>query len=113
MNFRIKIQAKLTIFSVTIVLIYIRNNPTFVATMNNDNITYPQYRKYSNNKSFFKIISPSLFEEIQVLGTKKTLHKFEAKILPDRNFIHDLTFDYKTNWLSSTLSEFEDLKKEL
>ena len=79
--------------------------------MSKDNITYPQYRKYSNNKSFFKILSPEKFEEVQVLGNKKTLYKFDAKILPDRNFIHDLTFDYKKNWLICDQSEFEDLKK--
>jgi len=80
--------------------------------MTTDIITYPQYRKYSNNKSFFKIISPEKFEEIQVLGKKKTLHRFEAKILPDRNFIYDLTFDYKTNWILCDLSEYEELRKE-
>ncbi len=73
-------------------------------------ITYPQYRKYSNNKSFFKILSPSNFEEIQVLGTKKSLHKFEAKILPDRNFIYDLTFDYHKHWEICDQLEYENLK---
>jgi hypothetical protein len=78
-----------------------------------ETITYPQYRKYSNNKSFFKILSPNLFEEIQLLGNKKTLHKFEAKILPDRNFIQDLTFDYKNHWLICDQEEYENLKKQL
>ena len=80
--------------------------------MTKDNITYPQYRKYSNNKSFFKILSSDKFEEIQVLGNKKTLHKFEAKILPDRNFITDLTFHYKTNWIICAQNEYEELRKE-
>ena len=111
MNFRIKIQAKLTIFSVIISLYTLANNPTFVTSMTKDNIIYPQYRKYSNNKSFFKILSPEKFEEIQVLRNKKMLNKFEAKILPDRNFISDLTFDYKKHWLVCDPSEFEDLKK--
>lgn len=55
---------------------------------------YPQYRKYKNNKSYFKIISAIEFEEIQVFNNSFTLHYFEAKILPDRNFINDLTFEY-------------------
>lgn len=75
------------------------------------NITYPQYRKYKNNKSFFKIVSPEKFEEIQVLGSKTTLHTFEAKILPDRNYIFDLTFDYQKHWLICDKEEFEKLKK--
>jgi len=81
--------------------------------MSTEKITYPQYRKYSNNKSYFKILSATKFEEIQVLGTKATLHEFEAKILPDRNFIYDLIFDYKKNWLISNKTEFENLKKLL
>jgi len=72
MNFRIKIQAKLTIFSEIITLYTLANNPTFVTSMSKDNITYPQYREYNNNnKSLFKILSPEKFEEIQVLGNKK------------------------------------------
>lgn len=81
--------------------------------MNKDNITYPQYRKYSDNKSYFKVLSKNSFEEIQVLGQKISHHIFEAKILPDRNFIYDLTFDYEKYWLICDASEFENLKKKI
>ena len=74
-------------------------------------ITYPQYRKYNNGKSYFKIISSEEFEEIQVLGNKKTLHHFNAKILPDRNYIYDLTFNYQEYWLVCDKEEYEKLKK--
>ena len=53
------------------------------------------------------------FEEIQVLGNAKTLHIFEAKILPDRNYISDLTFNYKKFWAICKESEFEKLKKAI
>ena len=76
-----------------------------------EEITYPQYRKYINGKSFFKVISPVKFEEIQVLGNKKTIHFFEAKILPDKNYIYDLTFNYKNHWVICESNEFENLKK--
>lgn len=76
----------------------------------NTKITYPQYRKYSNNKSYFKIISPTQFEEIKITGSSKKLHLFEAKILPDRNFISDMTFDCKGNWLKIDQSEYERVK---
>ena len=79
--------------------------------MKEKNITYPQYRKYVNNKSYFKIITPDKFEEIQVLGNKKTINIFEAKILPDRNYIADLTFNYKEHWTVCEKSEYEELKK--
>ena len=75
-------------------------------------ITYPQYRKYSNNKSYYKIISSEEFEEIQVLGTKITFHHFKAKILPDRNYIADLTFDYHNHWEVIEEKEYEKLKEK-
>ena len=75
--------------------------------------TYPQYRKYSNNKSYYKINSPNQFEEIQILGNKKTIHHFEAKILPDRNYIYDLTFNYEKYWVICQKEEYEKLKKEI
>ena len=76
----------------------------------NTEITYPQYRKYSNNKSYFKIISPDEFEEIQLLGSKKSIHHFEAKILPDRNFVYDMTFDYEKSWIKIEEEEYEQVK---
>ena len=30
---------------------------------------FPQYRKLSNHKSFYKIVSKEFFEEIQLVGT--------------------------------------------
>lgn len=75
-------------------------------------ISYPQYRKYSHGRSFFKIISPEEFEEIQLLGNKITLHQFTAKILPDRNYISDLTFDYHKHWEVVDTKEYEDLRKK-
>ena len=81
--------------------------------MTEKKITYPQYRKYANNKSYFKIISSELFEEIQLLGSKKTIHIFEAKILPDRNYIADLTFNYEEHWVICKKNEYESLKKTI
>ena len=81
--------------------------------MSAEKITYPQYRKYSNGKSFFKIISKDKFEEIQVLGNNITLHLFDAKILPDRNYIYDLTHNYKVHWVICGAKEYEDLKMRI
>jgi hypothetical protein len=75
-------------------------------------VTYPQYRKYANEKSYFKIISESKFEEIQVFGNKITLHRFEAKILPDRNYIYDLTFNYSDYWLICNENEYKSLREK-
>ncbi len=69
-------------------------------------MNYPQYRKYKNNKSFFKISSPETVEEIQKIGDKYIVHKLTAKILPDRNFISDMLFDYTDNWDLITEDEY-------
>jgi hypothetical protein len=77
------------------------------------NISYPQYRKYGNGKSFFKVLSLTEFEEIQVSGDQLRLFEFEAKILPDRNYIQDLLFDYEAHWELCSAEEYETLKKKL
>ncbi len=51
---------------------------------------FPQYRKLTNNKSWYKIEDPSLMTEIQIMGKFYFIHKLEAKILPERNLIMDL-----------------------
>lgn len=56
-------------------------------------IRFPQYRKYSNNRHFFKIVSATEFEEISFIGSKKIVTQHQAKILPDRNLILDLLQD--------------------
>ena len=73
-------------------------------------MNYPQYRKYKNNKSYFKISSSEMFEEILVSGTKHTLHEFTAKILPDRNFISDMLHNYSENWEAITEAEYNAIK---
>ncbi len=69
-------------------------------------IQYPQYRKYLNEKSFFKITSSTEWEEIQIIGSKYVLNQFKVNIMPDRNFIQDMTFDYKDNWIAISEEEY-------
>ncbi len=76
-------------------------------------IIYPQYRKYPNDKAYFKIISATEWEEIQVVGNKYMPHQFTVNILPDRNFIYDMTFDYKNNWAVIDESEYELIKGKI
>ena len=56
-------------------------------------IIFPTYRKYKNNKNFFKIMNENEFEEISFIGSKVVVTKHLAKILPDRNLIADLLHD--------------------
>ena len=76
-------------------------------------ITYPQYRKYQHERTYFKIISKDEWEEIQVIGNNYTLHHFQVAILADRNYIYDLTFDYEKNWLKIEENEYEEVFKKI
>ena len=76
-------------------------------------IQYPQYRKYKNDRSFFKIISSTEWEEVQMIGSKYVLNTFKVNIMPDRNFLHDMTFDYKENWDVITEAEYSDCRKKV
>jgi hypothetical protein len=70
-------------------------------------IQFPTYRKYKNNKNFFKIINENEFEEISFIGNKAIIIKHLAKILPDRNFISDLLHDVGITSELSNQEEYE------
>ncbi len=76
-------------------------------------ITYPQYRKYLNGHNFFKIISDKEWEEIQVMGSKYSIHQFKVSIFPDRNYLYDMTFDYEKNWVAIDNAEYEKIKANI
>lgn len=59
-----------------------------------ESIKYPQYRKYKNGLSYFKISSPVLAEEIKVVGSKRFIYTIEAKQYPEKVFINDLLLKY-------------------
>lgn len=80
---------------------------------NKPSILFPVFRKYSNNKSFFKIISKSEFEEIKFLNEKAELHCFTAKILPDFNFINDMIENHNNHWVESNEEEFKKMKLKI
>ena len=75
-----------------------------------NHITFPTYRKYKNNKNFFKIINENEFEEISFIGSKVIVTKHLAKILPDRNLITDLLHDNNFS-NQSTKEEYESFLK--
>jgi hypothetical protein len=75
--------------------------------MNFEGINFPVYRKYKNNKSYFKIINPRLFEQIQVVGGKRFVKTTEAKLFPEVSFVKDLVFN---NEIALEITEDEYLK---
>lgn len=75
--------------------------------MINDTVTFPVYRKYEGNRSFFKISSANDFTEIQVMGTRYFRHEIKAKILPDFQLIVDMINLHNNHWIPATETEFE------
>lgn len=74
-------------------------------------IKYPQFRKYKNNQSYFKIYSKTEFDELKWESNKWVLYTFKTNILPDHNFIHDLTYDYQNFWDRIDEEEFISIEK--
>ncbi len=67
---------------------------------------FPQYRRYLNGQSYFKIISNQEFYEYKmVIRTLEEFH-MKAKILPDRNFIYDMLNDYQKHWEKIDAKDF-------
>lgn len=58
--------------------------------MDNKVIDFPQYRKLSNDKVFYRINSKTEFDEIQVVGKTAFLHKIEAIQYPEILRIQDM-----------------------
>lgn len=57
----------------------------------NDKITeFPQFRKLSNEKHFYKILNEREFEEIRIIGKTKKHHVFEAQQYPELLRIKDM-----------------------
>lgn len=78
--------------------------------MPSESVTYPVYRRYLNGQTYVKISSPEKLEEIQLVGSKYLVHTIEARTLPDRNHIYDLTFDYASYALEISAEEYHTLK---
>jgi hypothetical protein len=59
-------------------------------------MVFPQYRKYSNGQSYFKIVSETELTELKIFGSLFEIHHINAKILPERVMIADLLHEYKS-----------------
>jgi len=73
--------------------------------MNDKNTDFPQYRKLSNDKTFYKILSDRLFEEVQLMGTKVLRYSVEAKQYPEILKIQDM-LQLEETYLTISEEEF-------
>jgi hypothetical protein len=51
---------------------------------------FPQYRKLSNRRSFYRIESSVKFTEVQIMGSKRFVHSVEARQYPEKLRIMDM-----------------------
>ena len=73
-------------------------------------LMYPQYRKLSNNKSFYKILSEHSFEEIQLVGSSVITTNTNATKYPETLRIKDM-LDGVAPFEISTESEYNSQNK--
>lgn len=76
--------------------------------MMSKDIDFPQYRKLSNEKVFYKILSDRKFIEIQLMGSKAFLYEFDAIQYPEILKIQDM-LSLEESYLTSNKLEFETL----
>jgi hypothetical protein len=58
--------------------------------MNSINTEFPQFRKLSNNKVFYRIDSLTEFTEITIMGKQKIVHSVKATQFPEKLRILDM-----------------------
>jgi len=70
-------------------------------------MNFPQYRRYLNGMSYFKILNQEEFMEYKLTANQLEEFHFKAKILPDRNYIADMLNDYEQHWENIDEATFE------
>jgi len=73
---------------------------SFFKKLMNSKLSFPIYRKLSNGRSFYKIISETSFIELQQMGTKVIRYEVNAKQYPEILRIKDMI---------NVTNEFEEL----
>jgi hypothetical protein len=69
---------------------------------------FPQYRRLSNGKSYYEILSDSEMREISLSGRRWTEYTVIAKILPERLLLSDLLEQRYAHYELITEKEFYD-----
>jgi hypothetical protein len=80
--------------------------------MLHNDITFPLYRKFNHNRSFFKIVSPTQFVEIQIMGERYFKYEIHAKILPDFQLITDMINLHNNHWEVANEDDFNRVFSE-
>ncbi|MEJ6582697.1 MAG: hypothetical protein QNL61_07050 [Crocinitomicaceae bacterium] len=71
---------------------------------------FPQYRKLSNDKVFYRILDYRHFDEIQIIGTKAQLRNVVAEQYPEILRIQDMLSYGIPGFVASNEEEFLNIK---
>jgi hypothetical protein len=71
---------------------------------------FPQYRKLSNDKVFYRILDDRRFDEIQIIGTKAQLRNVVAEQYPEILRIQDMLSYGIPGFVASNEEEFLNIK---
>lgn len=71
---------------------------------------FPQYRKRFDQKSYYKIINASTFEEVQLIGDKVFIHSIKAEKYFEKLRIQEMLDSTSELYLLSSSSEYEAIK---
>jgi hypothetical protein len=69
--------------------------------------SFPVFRKYAGNRSYFRIDSLENYTELKIWGRSYRVISFTAKLYPDRLFIADMLEMKAGSWVASNAGEFE------
>lgn len=79
--------------------------------MMDKNTHFPQYRKLSNGKTFYKILDQRTFEEIVLLGQKRMYFKTVAEKYPEMLRVKDM-LELEVPFLMATEEEYSVVSPE-
>jgi hypothetical protein len=71
-------------------------------------ISFPQFRRLANGRSYYKIHDTQHMEEVQVMGRFWMVHTLHAKILPERVLIADILSLTDRRWEEITEHQYID-----
>lgn len=81
--------------------------------MKPEDMNFPVYRKYTNGRSYFRILSETEFEELRPLGNKVFLSRIKADKWPERQFINDLLYHYQDMACAIEEEEYQSLAERV
>jgi len=69
--------------------------------------SFPIYRKYEHERTFFKITSTATFTQLDIIGDGYMVYEFRVNVHPDRMLILDMIEMEGDAWLESSEQEYE------